>query len=487
MTKKLLLTAAALGAMAFAGAASAGVLSSNSEIAGVQVSAAIPAAGGAPAVPAEVYLIASEYTFPASGLKTDYAGNPAAIPAIPARANTFQFSDLTNEINVANGASGLTFVVTYELTGPAKFENVSNAAVRLGALTGTVTPVLSNGGKTLKAFVTVSNTTGAPVTIDAVTLEDFDLAVTGKEAVKVSYALQQVIAGQNVDLDSSNAATIVGFSSVFDDLFKASTGSVLAALNDFETFKTSGATNVTVAAGGVSATTTTWSTTTNSVFIDLKATGTGLLSGIITGAEVTLTGPQVEALDATVGAAALPADATATSAKYVLAAGDLGANLKLTTAADTAIAAGTYAAVIKPTYGTNWSGPTTIDRTLLRVGLDGTNFYAPWFALDNGAANSSLRIANNGSAAIGPIVVSLKANNGSAAPTGTYTIPSVAAGAFVSVRGDQLKTAFGTSAANGDLLITVQSQANGLSAKVRTTQSTGQVYENSLGITPPVN
>lgn len=478
MTKKLLLTAAALGAMAFAGAASAGVLSTNSEIAGQTVNAGVPAVGGAPAVPASVYSIASEYTFPAAGLKTD-------VTALP---NVFQFADLTNEINVAAGASGLTFVVTYELTGPAKFENVSNAAVTLGTLTGTVTPVLSNGGKTLKTFVTVSNTGAAPVTIDSVTLEDFDLAVTGKEAVKVSYALQQVIAGQNVDLDSSNAATIVGFSSVFDDLFKASTGTVLAALNDFETFKTTGATGgVVVAAGGASATTASWTTTTNPVFIDLKAATAGLLSTIITGAEVTLTGPQVEALDASIGAAGLPADATATSATYDLAANQLDANLVLTAAADTAIAAGTYAAVIKPTYGTNWTGPTTIDRTLLRVGLDGTNFYAPWFALDNGAANSSLRIANNGTAAIGPIVVSLKANNGSAAPTGTYTIPSVAAGAFVSVRGDQLKTAFGTSAANGDLLITVQSQANGLSAKVRTTQSTGQVYENSLGITPPAN
>lgn len=480
MTKKLLLTAAALGAMAFAGAASAGVLSTNSEIAGVQVSAAIPAVGGAAAVPAAIYSIASEYTFPAAGLKTDYEGTQAA----PGRANVFQFADLTNEINVAGNASGLTFVVTYELTGPAKFEKVSNAAVSLGSLVGTVTPVLSNGGKTLKTFVTVSNPGATPVTIDTVTLKDFDLAVTGKEAVKVSYALQQVIAGQNVDLDSSNAATIVNFSSVFDKLFAAKTGSVLAALNDFETFK-AGGTDVTVAAGGVSATTATWATTTNTVFIDLKAAPAGLLSTIITGAEVTLTGPQVEALDASVGAAGLPADATATNAKYALAANELDANLKLTAAADTAIAAGTYAAVIKPTYGTNWTGPTSIDRTLLRVGLDGTNFYAPWFALDNGAANSSLRLANNGTAAIGPIVVSLKANNGSAAPTGTYTIPSVAPGAFVSVRGDQLKTAFGTSAANGDLLITVQSQANGLSAKVRTTQSTGQIYENSLGITPP--
>ncbi len=488
MTKKLLLAAAALGALAFAGGANAGVLSSSSKIAGIQVNAGVPAAGSVAAVPAKTYLIASEYAFPASGLKTNYAGDPGASPAVPARENKFVFNDLTNAINVAAGASGLTFVVTYELTGPAKFENVSNVAVQLGSLSGTVTPVLSNGGKTLKTFVTVSNTGSTAVTIDAVTLEDFDLAVTGKEAVKVSYALQQVIAGQNVDLDSSNAATIVGFSSVFDDLFKVSTGTVLAALNDFETFKTSGATGgVTVATAGASATTASWSTTTNSVFIDLKATAAGALNTIITGAEVTLTGPQVKALDASIGGVDLPADATATNAKYTLTAGQLGANLKLTAAADTAIAAGTYAAVIKPTYGTNWTGPTTLDRTLLRVGLDGTNFYAPWFALDTGTANSTLRLANNGSAPIGPIVVSLKANNGAAAPTGTYTIPSVAPGAFVSVRGDQLKTAFGTSAANGDLLITVQSQANGLSAKVRTTQSTGQIYENSLGITPPAN
>lgn len=472
MTKKLLLTAAALGAMAMAGAASAGVLSTASEIAGVPVNAAVPAAGGAPAVPAAVYQIASEYAFPAAGVATDVTNLP----------NAFHFTNLTNEINVAGGASGLTFVATYDLTGPAKFQNVSAAQVSLGNLVGTVTPVLSNGGKTLTAYVTVSNSGAAAEVIDSVVLENFDLAVTGKEAVKVNYNLKQVIAGQNVELDSSTAATVVSFTSAFDDFFKVPSSSVLAALNDFKKFKETGMSlGVIVPVGGASATTAAWSTTTNSVYTDLEGSVAGGLSTIITSAEVTLTGPQVKDLAASVGGVALPGAATATSAKYALTGANLNADLELAPTAGTVISAGNYTAVIKPTYATGWAGPATIERNLLTVGLDGTNFYAPWFALDNGAANSTLRIANNGAAPVGPIVVTLKANNGAAAPTGTYTIPSIAPGAFVSVRGDQLKTAFGTTAANGDLMITIQSAADNVSAKVRSTQSTGQVYENSLG------
>ncbi len=476
MTKKLLLTAAALGAMAFAGAASAGVLSAGSTVSGVPVTAAAPAIpGGAPAVTAATYTVASEYAFPAAGLKTDI---------VNAGANAFVFNRLTNEINVDKDASGLTFVVTYDLTGPAKFENVSGAAVNLGTLVGTVTPVLSNGGKTLKAFVTVSGNGANTVKIDSVRLANFDLAVTGKEAVKVNYTLQQVIAGQNVDLDSSNATNIVTFGTIFDSFFAVEDASVLAALDDFEIFNdTKGLTNANVPASGATVTTLPWETSLRgSRYIDLQGAAAGVaVDAVIRSAEVTLTGPQVKTLKAKIGTEALPADATATSATYELDGADLDAFLVLAAQADTAIDAGSYKVIIKPTYETNWAGPASLERDVLTVGLDGTNLYAPWFALDNGVANSTLRLANNGSAPIGPIVVSLKANNGAAAPTGTYTIPSIAPGAFVSVRGDQLKAAFGTTAANGDLMVTVQSQDSGLSAKVRSTQSTGQVYENSLG------
>jgi len=139
-----------------------------------------------------------------------------------------------------------------------------------------------------------------------------------------------------------------------------------------------------------------------------------------------------------------------------------------------------YSVELTPEFKPGFTGSAAQTLTLVNIGLDGTNFYAPWFALNNAAANSTLRLANNGSTAIGPVIVSLKASNGSAA-TGTHTIPSIAPGKFVSVTGATLKAAFGTDAANGDLMITVQSRADGLSAKVRTTQSTGQVYENSLG------
>ena len=209
---------------------------------------------------------------------------------------------------------------------------------------------------------------------------------------------------------------------------------------------------------------------------------------VLSGAEATVTGPQVKALGVTLaGNTADPVTLTDTVGVYTLDAADLMAttsagSLILSNVGPNAVAVeqGSYKVDLVPEFESGFSGSVDQTLTLVTIGLDGTNFYAPWFALGNSGANSTLRLANNGSTAIGPVVISLKASNGSAA-TGTYTIPSIDVGKFVSVTGSALKTAFGTDAANGDLMITVQSQANGLSAKVRTTQSTGQIYENSLG------
>ncbi|NBB63522.1 hypothetical protein GVN18_30110 [Pseudomonas sp. ODNR1LW] len=133
--------------------------------------------------------------------------------------------------------------------------------------------------------------------------------------------------------------------------------------------------------------------------------------------------------------------------------------------------------------------------SLAPLSRDGTSFVAPWIALGAASANSTIRLANNGSTDTGPIQMTLTSSNGAAAATTeTVTIGAgqvvagaltasggIPAGGVVSISGAALKTAFGTDAANGDVEISIEAQPQFISGKVRVTQSSGQVFESSLG------
>ena len=136
----------------------------------------------------------------------------------------------------------------------------------------------------------------------------------------------------------------------------------------------------------------------------------------------------------------------------------------------------------------------TATGSLAPVTRDGTSFVAPWIALGAASANSTIRLANNGSSDTGPIQMMLTSSNGGAATTSTVTISAaqlvagsltasggIPAGGVVSISGAALKTAFGTDAANGDLEVTIEAQPQFISGKVRVTQASGQIFESSLG------
>lgn len=131
---------------------------------------------------------------------------------------------------------------------------------------------------------------------------------------------------------------------------------------------------------------------------------------------------------------------------------------------------------------------------LAPVTRDGTSFKAPWIALGAASATSTIRLANNGSTDTGPIQMTLTSTNGAPATTKTVTITAaqlaagtlnasggIPAGGTVSISGAALKTAFGTTAANGDVEVTIEAQPQFISGKVRVTQATGQIFETSLG------
>lgn len=460
MTKNLLLSAAALGVLAFAGSAAAGQITSAS-VSGQSLSVA----SNGTVTP---YAVASEVVFPAGGLSVD-------------AANTSVTTELTSNVSLGGGAS-LTLIVSYDLTGNAQFGSINFAD--LEAFDVAANPVaissgaasLSNNGKTATFIVSYNLATATE--ISGFTLDNIDLDVLGTGDVSIASSVRMVVGATETTLDTTSAQKLVTFKSAFVAP-TATAGSAVAALPSFLAFEAQSDAGFDVTTTNVMSRALNL-TLASDVFADLQAAPLSL-DAMIDTATVTVTGKQVQALAAEFGGIVVDADGEI----ELDTAGELAlltsGRLDLQADGTTPIEAGTYRVKVEFEPESGFQNLPTYDIALANIELDGTNFIAPWFALNNGTANSTLRLANNGSTTLGPVVISLKANNGSAAPTGTYTIEEIEGGKFVSVTGTVLKNAFGTNAANGDLLVTIHSNDVDVSAKVRTTQSTGQIYENSLG------
>lgn len=129
------------------------------------------------------------------------------------------------------------------------------------------------------------------------------------------------------------------------------------------------------------------------------------------------------------------------------------------------------------------------------VSRNGASFVAPWIAFGGANAQSTVRLANNGGADTGPVVMTILSDNGAGEPTtpsitltqgmlqsGTLTATGgIPAGEAISVNGAMLRNAFGTTAANGDIQVSIEAQSSAISGKVRVTQASGQIFETSLG------
>jgi hypothetical protein len=123
--------------------------------------------------------------------------------------------------------------------------------------------------------------------------------------------------------------------------------------------------------------------------------------------------------------------------------------------------------------------------SLETVGLQGTNFVAPWVQSSNTAGyNSVLRISNSGSAT-GPVTLSLTSPAGTASATTCSSaqlakLANVPANGELSINSADLTTCFGPFA-RGDVRVTVQAQSTNLSAKLRIVNPGNVVTEQSLG------
>lgn len=455
MTKTFLLAASALTALAFAGAANAGTITSAalSDITVVSGSTVTP-------LP-----VASEATLDATVFSAD-------------NADSFVVTTLASPVSTTAGSS-VSFVVTYTLTGPGTFGTVAVAdltAVATGAgIVGAPSGVATlSADKKTATFIVTYAVTGNDAAITGFRFNAVDIAASAKQDISIASETKLNAAGVQTSIDTVAATKIVTFKSVLGT-FDNDAVTVTAALPSFTSFQ-----------GGDSESDSLGYSIVPGILGSLAGGDALEIGDVFAGATAVVKGPQVEALAVTLAGDNADEDTvTATSGDYVLTAAELNtATLKLNQNPVTPveIEAGSYTVAVTPEFEEGFAGNAAATLTVLTVALDGTNFVAPWFALANPTASSTLRLANNSSSDTGPVIIALKANNGAAAPTGTFTLADgIPAGGFVSITGAQLKAAFGTSATNGDLQVTIQSDVTNVSAKVRTTQASGQIFENSLG------
>lgn len=486
MTKKLLLAAGAVAALAFAGAANAGTLTSSA-IGNVSLNGGT---GGA----LTTYTVASEVTDPTT--------TPVSSGAVVLR------NKLTNAATVTAGAT-VNYVVKFTLAGSAKFAGTPTLTVFDNATTpAAITTNLSvqnispAGGGSAEFLVTFNP--AASATIGAFELGGVTLSVSAEGDVSVSSTVEQAAGGSFVTIDSMTATKIIQYKAALAAPTTAPQN-ILAGLPDFKAFKAASSTSA--ALSNQISSTDLYRTATATGFSVALNTGTfykDLLGSttvgseskitaadqIISSAVVTVAGTNLDKLSPAIGSAAPAAGATATSASFALTGtAALAGSFSLTeptAAADRVVLQpGNYTATYLPTYVAGFTSPTGAVSlgSLLNVSLDGTNFVAPWFTLNNPNNAATLRLANNGSAPTGPVIISLKANNGSAAATTpTVTVASsIAAGATLEITGPQLASLMGTGAQNGDLQVTVQGDGAVISGKVRIRNVSGATFETSLG------
>jgi len=300
MTKKLLLAAAALGALAFAGAGQAADITAGK----ISTVTLFPAADLVP------YAVATEADIAAAGI-------------VSTAADTEITFGLDSPVNLALDAVA-PFAVTFTLTGPATFEGSftkDDLTAANGAIATTGLVVMASDKKSVTFHVEYKGGAGGS-NIDALTLENIALKRTGKQDVAAEAKV--TIAGFTQTVTKVDATKIVEFKPVL----KASTAasySATAMLPDFKTFKVAGTAGAPASATATTVVSNVLGLSVNTgIRQNLSGAAALNLAGVLEGAEATVTGPQVKALGVTLaGNTADPASLTDTSGVYDLDAGDL--------------------------------------------------------------------------------------------------------------------------------------------------------------------
>ena len=387
---------------------------------------------------------------------------------------------LTVDVAGAVFSTGTGFAVTG--TGSCAVQSIAS-----------VTPIAANA---TSAQYLVNLTGTCATAADGISISA-PIQATGAANVVIGAQLQQSFGGSLINVDGGRAAaTFVTVAPAFSAVVSASSATVTALVTDGYrslNFSPVAAGTVTVAVDATVHTALDASATATSAQISATSLTATAVTGSFTGYNLAN-----GATSFTTGTSS----ATVSTVRVSTAA--VGPNIiNIVDNTSTATTAGINADGIIPastftlTAAVNLvDGLTdfTASGALAPVTRDGTSFKAPWIALGAASATSTIRLANNGSTDTGPIQMTLTSTNGAPATTKTVTITAaqvaagtlnasggIPAGGTVSISGAALKTAFGTTAANGDVEVTIEAQPQFISGKVRVQQATGQIFETSLG------
>lgn len=493
MTKKLLLAATAVAAMAFAGGASA------AEISSAKVSSITLATTGASKTS---YTLANEViTGTAANLQTTTTPGDNEIASALPTGTVF-----------APGTNGTTYAATLTLTGATFQTAIPASALQITGATGTcvvAAPTIVSGGgagqNSLTAVFTVPTTCSAGANPTSPTGVNFDVPFTMDAAANavsasVNYSvaqsgaafggaagtavLVQKAAGYSVSLSAAPQAD-----AALPTSFALGTGTPYVSLVPTSTTNDNiiGSAKASTAAAPANAAGT-------GVYANLKAQGlpaitydlsvAGNFTVLTPGAAASDTAAKaaVAASGLTVNAAGTSATATGVSGNRTIYVTVPAGNTTSTTSPQTATATLTPKFASASTLVTV---PAAITNAALEtVGLQGTNFVAPWVQSTNANYNSVLRISNSG-AVTGPVMLALTSATGTTTATtcGVAQLPKLAgvpANGELAINSADLTTCFGAFA-RGDVRVTVQSQSTNLTAKLRIVNPGNVVTEQSLG------
>jgi hypothetical protein len=390
---------------------------------------------------------------------------------------------------------GQSLLLTVDLAGAVFSTSTGFAATSSGVCEvqsiASVTPIAANATSAQYLVNLTGTCTSDGISISA------PIQATGAANVVIGAQLQQSFGGSLINVDGGrSAATFVNVTPAFSAAVSATTASVVAQVtNGYRTLNASpvAAGTVTVAVDATVHTALDAAATAKNADIagtKLTATAvTGSFTGynLANGADTFATGTS----SATVSTVRVSTAAVGPNTINIVDNTATGTAAGIN--ADGIIPASTFtltAAVDLVDGLTDFSA----SGALAPVTRDGTSFKAPWIALGAASATSTIRLANNGSTDTGPIQMTLTSTNGDPATNKTVTITAaqvaagtlntsggIPAGGTVSISGAALKTAFGTTAANGDVEVTIEAQPQFISGKVRVQQATGQIFETSLG------
>ncbi len=473
MTKQTLLATAALATMALAGAANAGSITGT--VGTVSYSSTVSK------------IIAAEAADPTSG-----SAQSAAFTAS---------TDLTNNITVASG-SQVSFNITFDVTGATFTGAPTITAEATSGPDFVATSFLESDGDAF-GVITIDNTSGSgTVTIEAFSLSGVSVNATSAATISVASDVAVVNGGTATTIDTAGPVNAVTYATYFNG-FTATAGTAEAKLPNYVSFSgTSGSSSATLATG------ITAQVTSGSFYSTLDDTSTITITEFVTDVTVNVGGTggaKLNLLNPRLNDSIAPTTATDTLASFNLAPvpGNstivLGnsATFSLQPSGNTVINAADYTVSFVPTYGSGFTpvAPQLGPINAGKVTLEGTNFDAPWVALAATGSTSTIRVANTGTTATGPVFVTLR--SAASGPVGqripvtaAVLAPSstpltaeggIPAGGQLVLSGALLRTALGTDTPNGDLRITIQGDGAVLSAKHRGSASNGSNFEASLG------